>query len=339
MVRSGPAVPTAVLRRLLSLLVLAGVIGMIGFITYRYYRNLYELDWSDIRDMAAHGLRQVTWMVALASATLLAVAAAVCIQSLAGRWRKVRVFVSYKHDHLPLVTALASALDNRWMTAEFVPFAPAEHDSLIDAVRVHVRRADAVVVLPGAEKSFVDAEVFAAAALRKVVMFIRVTDEQTTPDTAFTGYPVFDLGTLTKNSYAPLIRFILYVTRSARDVPRDFFRASAGFHKDLAAIAVVLFVAMGLVDIVGELAGAINPRWQMNIVVAFYWVTTVLAAVIFASSYLRTVYRRIKAIRVARQSVLSRTCTFPLLSESLSFLEEDRKILASLSQQPLALRY
>ena len=49
-----------------------------------------------------------------------------------------------------------------------------------------------------------DAEILAASALGKAIVFLKLRDDQTTPDTASKGYPVFDLLTLQEHGFHPL---------------------------------------------------------------------------------------------------------------------------------------
>jgi len=303
------------------------VIGLLAYIIYRTWSNYYELGWSGIVGIWLNMLRHLILMLALAAGVIAVVAIAVGIQAITGRWRKIRIFISYQHEHLMLVSNLKSALNSPWLEADFVPFSPADHDTIIDTVRRRVKETDILLVLPGSDRSFVDAEILAASILEKPIVFLRLSNDQTTPDTALKGYPVFDLLKLQEHQFRPLQRFLLYVSRSSRDMVRNFIRASADFYKQFDLIFSIYFVVGSMSRLSYDILATVNVAWASTLGLAFLWLITALLVGIFVVSYARVVIERLRAIRIVRQRIITGDLTFELLAKGLGRLRLDLQVL------------
>jgi hypothetical protein len=105
----------------------------------------------------------------------------------------------------------------------------------------------------------------------------------------------------------------------------------------------VIFYAFAVggpvVKTIGELLGIISVSWQFTLAIAFYWFISVLAVGAFAYSYGRVVVERLRAIRIARQRIITGDLTFELLEKGLSELNLDRQILDCILHQALPTRH
>ena len=313
---------------------------LIGLLTYRYYRNLWTLGWSGVWSQT----RKLAWhfflMVCLLVSSVALVALLVGIQTLFSRWRPIKVFISYQHANKALVDELTIALDSPLLRVDFVPFEPTDHDEVIESVGNKIRDADTVVVLPGLEQSFVDAEILAAYALRRPILFLHHDQKQTTPNTALRGYPVFKLSELRRSEFRPLARFIAHIAGSWRDKMRNFSRVSAGFGRRLAIVVFFYIVGAGLViNLISDMLGVISIRWAYSFGLFFCWVVTVVVLLLFNYSYVATVVARFRAIRVARQTISTGNLSFEILSSGLDHTKGDRLILECLEKEPLMLKH
>ncbi len=130
----------------------------------------------------------------------------------------------------------------------------------------------------------------------------------------------------------------MYVCNSWLDTLRNFLRASAGWPGRLLEVVLgYLFFILIPVRLASDMAAAFSTRWQIYAAIAMSWSSVIIAAAVFAYSYLKTVRERLVAVRVARQKILTREFTYELLSEGLNNLEADREILRCLEKKPLPL--
>jgi len=286
-------------------------------------------------------LQQFGWMLLLSLAVVMLVGIFSLLQTLAGKWRTVNVFISYEHQHATIVSHLEAILKDRWIKPVFIPFAPTEHDTLIENVRRRIKSSDLLVVIPGQDKSFVDAEILAASMLEKPILFLRIANNQRTPDTSFKGYPVFDLQKLEQYQYMPLKRFILYIGNSVKDVFKNFARTNMSFYQRYGLQTLLGFFACDTLSIMVRpfISFFVDLNWEQKAVYIIYWTFIGIAVAIFSFVYIRIIATRIQAIRVVRQKIRTGNLTFELLSKGLDALDSDNAILACILKDSLPTRY
>jgi len=286
-------------------------------------------------------LKQLGWMVLFSIAIVILVAVVCAFQALFGKWRKLRIFISYEHRYKTFVPLLQEELNDRWIQPSFLPFGPADHDTLIEKVRHSIKLSDMLLVLPGSERSFVDAEVLAASTLEKPIIILKVTDDQRTPDTGFKGYPIFDVHQLKKHQYQPLKRFVRYVGNAAVDVMKNFFRATTEFYEDKGLFVIVGFFACDTLSIMlsPEISFFVNHQWEEKARDIIYWIFTISAVVIFAISYIGVVIEKMRAIAIVRQKIRTGDLTLELLSKGLNTLGKDKAILDCIVPAPMPATY
>ena len=102
------------------------------------------------------------------------------------------VFVSYHHDRIGDAKLMEDRIVATGMRCEIVEFdTEADHDRLLDQIMAGIRACDLMVCLPGNRESFVDNEVFAAASMKKPIVFcLTGGPESRLPNTAKKGYPI-----------------------------------------------------------------------------------------------------------------------------------------------------
>jgi hypothetical protein len=186
----------------------------ISYFNQPYFTRYQERNVSDYLNSEWRFLYQLLLMVTLSAAIVIVIGVLSLLNALTGRWSKIHVLIIYEHKHKDLVTFLEQNLKTPKIKPFFVSFGPIEHDFLIDKVTRSIKKCNAVLVLPGSEKSFIDAEILVASALSKPLIYLKIADDQRTPDTSFKGYPIFDLKKLRELKLAPLQRFLNYIARS-----------------------------------------------------------------------------------------------------------------------------
>jgi len=318
-------------------LVVVGIIALLIYSFFHYDYSYYDKGWWNI---VSSFLKQLGLMIAFSCGIVLLVGIALMVQTVAGRWRKIRIFLSYQHEHLALVKSLHGSLQNRWITPNFIPFEPAEHDTIIQKVQRYIKQADLILIAPGSYRSFVDAEIMGASIISKPIVFLKVIDNQTTPDTSFKGYPVFNLQKLESYKFEPLQRFVLYVCNSSKDVTRNFARTLEAFKKEAGNIFMVFFVLSTIGRFAGPLINVfVSAEWEQRTYIYIYWGVTIIATIFFSISYIQVVFDRVTAIKVTRQKILTQDCTAEILARTLSELEGDRQIVDCILFQPLPTRH
>lgn len=313
---------------------------VIGFFV-KYYSNYFDLGWSGFKKTVLNFLKQLGLMLAFAFAIVVLVGIILIIQTIGGRWRAIRVFLSYHHEHENLVAILEKNIRDRWIKPDFVPFAPADHDILIERVQRALRLADVIIVLPGLDKSFVDAEILAASTLFKPIIFLKVSEEQKMPDTSYKGYPVFDLAGLEARQFHPLKRFILYVCRSSKDILNNFTRTLHSFLNTDNDTLFYILLGCGFINtIVGPFINVfVSLKWEQKLTTITHWIFTLIFVTWFAIKYFQVVINRLRAIRIARQKTKSGELTYLLLAEGLDALKADRQIMTCILTHSLPARY
>lgn len=326
-----------ILLLIAGVLLLAALIALAVYVAIKYdYSMLKQGPWK----LLGLFFKQIGLMLVFSAAVIMIVWIILIFQTATGRWRSIRIFLSYQHEHSDLVKALGNTLKSRWISPDFIPYIPADHDKTIGSVQQLLKSADLIIVLPGLEKSFVDAEILAASALAKPIIFLKVNSGQKTPDTSYKGYPVFDLSKLEEFQFRPLQRFILYVSRSSRDITRNFARATKGLRKKASVIFIVFFIVSVASSIIGPLVNVfISPEWEQKTHIYKYWGIIFLAVIIFVIKYIQVVLDKLLAIRVTRQKIITGELTHELLSKGLGGLAADQQIIDCILLHSLPVRH
>jgi hypothetical protein len=170
----GKAYPVVLLILLIILLLLLGYMGIRKWngAWFAQYENHHQ---PGIIGPILRFVKQLAWMTLFCVSAVVVVAILSFLRALLGRWRPVNVFISYEHQHSEIVSTLRTVLKNRWINPLFVPFEPTDHDTLIQNVQRSIKISDLIIVLPGSERSFVDAEILTASALEKPLLPLRIS--------------------------------------------------------------------------------------------------------------------------------------------------------------------
>lgn len=128
------------------------------------------------------------------------------------RRRPPAVFISYHNSRGSLAAQLSQLLADRGIEVRFLPFDPAAtHDELLMRVDKALAESQYVVCLPGGQGSFVDAEVLAAAATHKPIVFVVDYPDGHLPNTGAKKYPVLMTRELEEREFDPLADLLLYL--------------------------------------------------------------------------------------------------------------------------------
>ena len=150
------------------------------------------------------------------------VAVAVVYFVITSRWRKPRVFISYKKaaadstirtDEIAL--DIKANLESKGFRILFFQYTLSlDHDSVNSGIQKLLRKAHAMIVIPDPyQPSYVNAEIQCAAYSFKPLCIIKHTIDQRLPDTANSGHPVLILEKLKEEKYKPLSYILQYVHR------------------------------------------------------------------------------------------------------------------------------
>lgn len=307
---------------------------------YRYFSKVNGLGLPGFLKLLLNNIKQLGWMVSFAAATVIIVGLIILLQGLLGKWRRVRIFLSYQHQHAPLVSKLESILKTKWIKPYLIPFLPADHDTIIEKVQRSIKDSDLLIILPGLEKSFVDAEIMLASSLKKPIIFLKISDDQKIPDTSYRGYPVFDLQKLEEYRFRPLKRFILYVTQSSKDVLQNFPRTLVAFYNQFNSMSLFLGVIILLYLVSGPFIMIFaNLEWQFIIGRIFIWLFTLTSMGYFIYRYVKIITERLRAIRVSRQTIRTGNMSYTLLADCFTELEADKEILHCINKEPLSTKH
>ncbi|MEZ4918711.1 MAG: hypothetical protein R2792_06345 [Saprospiraceae bacterium] len=247
------------------------------------------------------------------------------------RWRKIRVFISYKHLYMPIANELKTFFEqkNKAFKVEMLPFETRTHDDTVATVRGMIRRADIMVCIPDPEApSFVNAEILAMSVLNKPIVLVRHHKDQLLPHTALSGYPVLELATLRQFKFVPLANYALFICRHYTDLKRLLNR---------------LVVGLAFFELLNEY------KWHLLVVLAAIlsgfagWVAfkAFLAALLVLTMTITAIFIIIgytvdwRASKIARQEMLSGNTTFEKLDEALSEMDSDWHIAECLDKKAL----
>lgn len=252
------------------------------------------------------------------------------------RLRRIRVFISFKHDYEAIAAALEQGLTCPAIRVIRVPFTQGrDHDEVIsDSLRA-VTRADAVVVVPGPGTSWMANELGHAVGSFKPIVVIKHLPDQTLSASLYRGYPVFAWDKI-RDHFAPLRRFLVFAARSRADVLPQFGRSVAGFGKTAGGALIVWVVVGGLADEAGNFVFAFASPHNRELFLRYYfWGMFALFAGAFAIGFGLVVASRIRGLAVARQKIRTRDATFAEFQQVFSFFDSDLDILDALEKEPL----
>lgn len=244
----------------------------------------------------------------------------VILQIAHGRWRRIRVFVSYHLADHSVALQLAAALRKHDILADVYYCASATHDDIVDAVTKRLRQADAMLVLPGTTASFVDAEILAASVAKRTVTMIAVENVDTLPNTAYSGYPVFIYSELQKRNFVPLAEYLRFVHSDFV----SFTELVLERHLCFGLLAMIYFVPFVVIGILLKLCGAVGfiagmNGWRPGLPLASVTglLELMLGTCTFLLAWAWAAFSRRRAVAVARQSIVSGVATKEILEESL----------------------
>ena len=256
------------------------------------------------------------------------------------RLRRIRIFISFKHDYEPIVTEIEKALEGPAIHVIRLPFQPGrDHNDVIRESLGAVNSADAVVVVPGAEASWMANELGHAVASHKPIVVIKHLSDQPLSASLYSGYPVFAWNKI-QNDFKPLRRFLVFASQSRADVWPQFLRCLSGFG-GMAARALVIWWMISLVaSETSKFVFAFAAPHKAEVFTTWYLRGTfVLFAVVFAVSFASVLARRIRGLAVARQKILTRDATYSEFQQVFSLLDDDCEILQVLEKEPLEARH
>jgi len=251
------------------------------------------------------------------------------------KMRRVRVFVSFKHEFEPIADEL-SALNDGSIQLVKIPFREGrDHDDVIAESLEAVSEADMVIAVPGPTSSWMANELGLAVGTNKPVAVIKHLPDQRLSDSLYRGYPVFDIAKLRVQQFAGLRRFLSFATKSRSDVWPQFGRCVAGFGKLVAASFLVWWIVSTIIDGVSRFMFAFSPKRAEALMIGWYWTMFGAAAVLFAIGFGIAFARRVRGLAVARQRIRTRQATYAEFWEVFSLLDGDAQILAILEKEPL----
>jgi hypothetical protein len=327
-------------------LILVALVILAGYFVVKYFYGSYLAQYKRGRqpgliEPAIQFLKQLGWMVLFSIGIIVLTSVFTLLQALFGQWRAAKVFIIYQNSQRQIAADLEKVLKHRWIRPHFIPYKPAEHDSIIYKSQEFIKSSDLVLVLPGSEKSFVDAEIFGASLLKKPMIFLKVSADQKTPDTSYRGYPVFNLEKLTQYQFTPLKRFILYTIGSAKDIPKNIYRTALTFYERNGRHVLMGFFVCDTISIfLGSfIAFYVNTEWEEKTKYIIYWSFTALAVGIFVRLYLGVFIGRLRATSVTRQKIRTAKLTYEMLAKSLNHTPADEEILECLEKELLSPRY
>jgi hypothetical protein len=256
------------------------------------------------------------------------------------RLRRIRVFISFKHDYEAIAAALEQGLACPAIHVIRVPFTPGlDHDEVIAESLRAVTRADAVVVVPGPGSSWMANELGHAVGSFKPIAVIKHLPDQTLSASLYRGYPVFAWDKI-RGNFAPLRRFLVFAARSRADVLPQFGRSVAGFGSLAAGALIVWAVLSGLAKEAGNFVFAFASPHKAEVFIRYYaWGSFILFAAVFAIAFAFVLARRIRGLAVTRQKIRTRDATFAEFQQVFSFLDADLEILNALEKEPLEPRH
>ncbi len=283
--------------------------------------------------------RMVDWWAKVGTidgAILMTIVSLALVAQLAiSRWRKLTVFISFFHENEDVAERLETFFKQRRTKVLRLLYQPRRHDEVILKVRELLLSSDMMIVIPGPNRSFVDAEILAAAVLKKPVTFIKIVASDTRPDTAFSGYPVFGWQLLNAKALVPLARFVSYACNHWTDAFRNCWRAISEVYTAVFALAGGCMLTLGVVDSFDWLLYLVSPSLYFMIRVVLGSISAIVFTILTVIIFPLSMIQKWQAIRVAKQTLITGTLTFRILSNGLSSLRSDQAVIECLEKAPL----
>ena len=318
-------------------------VGLLILGVYLLYRTYVSI--GDIRawfDLLGRWLIQLVLVLGMFTAYVACFALFhVVISLLTGTsLRRVKIFISFKHDYESIATEIENGLVDHDILVVRLPFSSRrDHDDVIAESLDAVTAADAVVVVPGPEPSWMANELGHAVGSKKPIVVIKHLPDQQLSDSLYRGYPVFAWDKLREGKFVPLRRFLAFSAKSRGDIWPQFLRSIAGSGELAVKGLVVWWLISWAVKEVDGFLFAFAPHKAEAVAVGWLWAVFALLAGVFAVGFARVLARRVRALAVARQKIRTREATFSEFSEVFSLLPADAAILEVLEKAPLDPRH
>jgi hypothetical protein len=260
----------------------------------------------------------------------------------------VRVFISFHHSREETAEEMARSLRERGLIVGRIPFRPDyEHDDLLQRIQNEIRGCAAMVCLPGAQPSFIENEVLVASTLRKFILFVVGEQDPRLPNTAYYGYPVFQLERLSGQKFNPVAELILLVAGNWKASLRHFLDGWTR-HLDNARLLfwlVIVFVAgtyvVGAVyafttadfpEVVSFASSFHRAYFDLlgGWMILWIWLNAFLIGSVFA------LIGQLRARRVLRQDILTGHLTREVLRQRIGGGKRALQLLACIREKPPA---
>lgn len=253
------------------------------------------------------------------------------------RWRKPRVFISYKNsqaeakvDTGKIALALKTDLEKKGFKVLFFQYTTRpDHDTVNDQIRTLLRQADAMIVIPDPyHPSYVNTEIQCGAYSSKPVYIVRHTKDQKLPDTANTGHTVLLLDELKKAKYKPLSYILQYVHRVWHKrlfivgMPLTSF-LNPFFYLEDTERRFEVFLVFGLLT-----AGLVYFKAPILIVLLVVKIIIILLGVKGAYVTLSTIFNNLRFEKVIKQSMINAGNTYDYFVAA----EFDKEILVCIDK-------
>jgi hypothetical protein len=260
----------------------------------------------------------------------------------------VRVFISFHHSREETAEELARSLVDRGLIVGRIPFRPDyEHDDLLQRIQNEIRGCTAMVCLPGAQPSFIENEVLVASTLRKFILFVVGERDPRLPNTAYYGYPVFQLERLTRQKFDPIAELILLVAGNWKASLRHFldgwtqhldngrllFWLVITFVAGTYAVgAVYAFTTANVAEVVSFVSSFHRAYFDLlgGWMIFWIWLNAFLIGSVFA------LIGQLRARRVLRQDILTGHLTREVLRRRIGGGKRALQVLACLREKPPA---
>lgn len=269
-------------------------------------------------------------------------------------WRPIRVFVSFQHDREEEANVIEKCMRAAKLEVMRLPFDPGvDHSSLLIRVRQLLRRCDALVCLPGARTSFVDAEILAASTMNKAIVFVVAAESSRLPNTALYGYPVFRLQKLASRQYMPLVSMLKL---ACGDLRESLIFSNFGRYMLTAfpSVGIGVWLLLGY-WLMACLAGALAVAYLESPMAAVSFILNypsllldaffdssyenILGFIVCASSFVLGIFLYLVGLRnvrsTLRQTRFTHSDSFITLRSSLGRTLSGRRMLVCLMRGPL----
>ncbi len=283
------------------------------------------------------GTVSTLWYVVMVLTTGLAVFTLLLLVSLVfSRWRRVSVFVSYSSEDECRAEDVARRLSNLGIKGIFIPSSICRHDDVIGQIRTGLRQCSVFMAFPANRLGFYEAEILAACVAGKPVILLIGSEERQLPNTAFRGYPVFDLDALDEQAFLPLKHFVECVTHHWRET----FRIGKRSWYNLWPRVGILSAAMFVFDFVAEplLILIVGLESYMSLHQTVLSILAAAFSIALCGCLVVSFARQRRAINVTRQSIIT-GAFHTILSKSFNTLPSDKNIRECLLDEPLSVKH